>query len=181
MTETKTAPRIYVACLASYNAGTLHGEWIDATQDADEIQEEIDAMIEASPTAGAEEWAIQDAEGLGKVVGGVVNACDLEKVSALAQGVEEHGQSFLAFHESGALDGIEPHEWEDRYLDAYRGCYSSLADYVEELFQDLGGTPSGILGNYIDWESLGRDMELGGDVWTARTPGFDLYVFDGWV
>ena len=22
-------PRIYVACLASYNAGILHGEWID--------------------------------------------------------------------------------------------------------------------------------------------------------
>lgn len=23
--------RIFVACLASYNAGTLHGEWIDCT------------------------------------------------------------------------------------------------------------------------------------------------------
>ena len=27
-----TAPRIYVACLAAYNAGRLHGGWIDANQ-----------------------------------------------------------------------------------------------------------------------------------------------------
>ena len=26
-------PKIYVACLAAYNNGHLHGEWIDATQD----------------------------------------------------------------------------------------------------------------------------------------------------
>jgi antirestriction protein len=27
-----TEPRIYVACLAAYNNGNLHGAWIDATQ-----------------------------------------------------------------------------------------------------------------------------------------------------
>jgi hypothetical protein len=26
------APKIYVACLASYNNGILHGKWIDAVQ-----------------------------------------------------------------------------------------------------------------------------------------------------
>ncbi|WP_447531297.1 antirestriction protein ArdA, partial [Legionella pneumophila] len=25
-------PQIYVACLAAYNNGIVHGEWIDATQ-----------------------------------------------------------------------------------------------------------------------------------------------------
>lgn len=34
-------PDIYVACLASYNAGMLHGEWIDAAQDAEDIEREI--------------------------------------------------------------------------------------------------------------------------------------------
>ena len=42
-TDTDT-PRIYVACLASYNAGILHGEWIDAT-DADVIREAIANML----------------------------------------------------------------------------------------------------------------------------------------
>ena len=37
-------PRIYVASLSDYNAGHLHGRWIDADQDPDAIREEIAAM-----------------------------------------------------------------------------------------------------------------------------------------
>ena len=55
-------PRIYVACLAAYNNGQLHGAWIDADQSADAIHEEIRAMLASSPTPGAEEWAIHDYE-----------------------------------------------------------------------------------------------------------------------
>ncbi len=40
--------RIYVACLASYNNGVLHGAWIDATSDADAMQEQVDTMLRAS-------------------------------------------------------------------------------------------------------------------------------------
>ena len=47
--STKDTPRIYVACLAAYNAGRLHGEWIDADQDADVIHEEIQEMLAAMP------------------------------------------------------------------------------------------------------------------------------------
>jgi len=42
------SPRIYVACLASYNNGVLHGAWMDAT-DADAMREEIATMLRASP------------------------------------------------------------------------------------------------------------------------------------
>jgi antirestriction protein len=38
--------RIYVACLASYNNGVLHGEWIDVDgKDADDLQQEINDRI----------------------------------------------------------------------------------------------------------------------------------------
>lgn len=47
--------RIYVADLAAYNAGHLHGIWIDATLELDEIQARVSAMLEASPVKGAEE------------------------------------------------------------------------------------------------------------------------------
>lgn len=40
--------RVYVACLASYNAGTLHGEWIDC-DDVSTMQDDINAMLRASP------------------------------------------------------------------------------------------------------------------------------------
>jgi len=57
--------RIYVADLAAYNNGKLHGVWIDATQDLDDIQEQINAMLEKSPEGFAEEYAIHDDEGFG--------------------------------------------------------------------------------------------------------------------
>lgn len=42
--------RIYVACLASYNNGRLHGAWIDVDgKDGDDIREEVAAMLRASP------------------------------------------------------------------------------------------------------------------------------------
>jgi hypothetical protein len=44
------APRIYAACLASYNEGYLHGRWIDcAGKDRDELALEIDDMLATSP------------------------------------------------------------------------------------------------------------------------------------
>ena len=45
--------RIYVACLAAYNNGILHGCWIDAEQEPDEIRSGINEMLKASPIAGA--------------------------------------------------------------------------------------------------------------------------------
>lgn len=45
-----TAPRIYVACLASYNNGVLHGRWIELDgADSDDVQAEIDEMLRESP------------------------------------------------------------------------------------------------------------------------------------
>lgn len=41
--------RIYVACLASYNNGVLHGAWIPASSDVDEMEEAVRAILRASP------------------------------------------------------------------------------------------------------------------------------------
>ena len=48
----ETRPRIYVACLAAYNNGCLHGRWIDATT-PDEVMAEVCAMLAASPLPDA--------------------------------------------------------------------------------------------------------------------------------
>ena len=45
---TLDTPRIYVACLAAYNNGRLHGRWIDAT-DPHKVWEQVNAMLAASP------------------------------------------------------------------------------------------------------------------------------------
>ncbi|MDT9165744.1 antirestriction protein ArdA, partial [Escherichia coli] len=56
-------PRIYVACLAAYNNGILHGAWIDAAREPWAIYDDIRRMLRASPITDAEEWAIHDYEG----------------------------------------------------------------------------------------------------------------------
>lgn len=48
MARTTFAPRIYVSSLSDYNAGNLHGVWIDADQSADDIRAEIAAMLRDS-------------------------------------------------------------------------------------------------------------------------------------
>ena len=40
--------RFYAACLASYNNGVLHGAWIDASTDADDMQDRVNAILRAS-------------------------------------------------------------------------------------------------------------------------------------
>ncbi len=57
MGETTEEIKIYVACLASYNDGILHGAWIDANQDVGNIHDEIRAMLQASSVRGTEEYA----------------------------------------------------------------------------------------------------------------------------
>jgi antirestriction protein len=49
--------KIYVACLASYNAGRLYGKWISLESKTEsDIWGEIEDMLENSPEPGAEEW-----------------------------------------------------------------------------------------------------------------------------
>ena len=60
-------PKIYVACLASYNEGRIFGEWIDADQDPEAINEDIFNMLSKSPIANAEEYAIHDYEDFGSL------------------------------------------------------------------------------------------------------------------
>lgn len=45
------SPKMYVACLAAYNAGHLHGEWINADQEPQEIYADIKVLRPFSVTA----------------------------------------------------------------------------------------------------------------------------------
>ena len=74
-------PRIYIACLAAYNSGILHGRWIAATM-PDEVQAEVRTMLAESPVPEAEEWAIHDHEGFEDV--SVSDYASFESVCDLA-------------------------------------------------------------------------------------------------
>ncbi|QQG35165.1 MAG: antirestriction protein ArdA [Micavibrio aeruginosavorus] len=165
-----TEPRIYVADLAAYNAGFLHGVWIDATLDIEEINEQIGHMLAASPVEDAEEYAIHDYEGFdGYKVSeyeGIQSAHDVAEF--LAEYPVFGGELLNHF---STLDEARTAADED-----YCGCYESLADYAEELTEQSTPIPEN-LRYYIDYESMARDMELNGDVFTIETGYREVHIF----
>lgn len=169
---TDTKPRIYVACLAAYNNGILHGRWIDADQEAWSIHDGIAAMLKASPMPDAEEWAIHDHEGFEGVR--LSEGEDIDTVSEVAAFIVEHGKlgAELIVYFGGVEDARQAME------ERYHGVFSSLADYVQELTEDTL-TISESVQFYIDWQAMARDAELGGDVFTVRTAHDEIHVFAG--
>ena len=59
---------------------------------------------------------------------------------------------------------------------AYHGCYTSVADFAQELTEDTTAIPES-LRYYIDYEAMGRDMELSGDIYTIETGHDKVHVF----
>jgi antirestriction protein len=158
MTDTPTdtdTPRIYVACLASYNAGILHGEWIDAT-DADVIREEIQEMLKGSPCPDAEEWAIHDYEGFGHLR--LSEWEDVDRVAELGALIDEHGAAFAAYADHVGVD----YATEESFQDAYCGKWDSEQAHAENLFSELYAydVPEHIA-PYIDYEAFARDLFMG--------------------
>lgn len=162
--------RVYVACLASYNNGKLHGAWLDV-DDLDSLRAGIQTMLFESPEPGAEEWAIHDSEGLGRVS----ESASLEELVERAEFLRENGDVGAAAYEYlGDLDQAK------EAIDNYCGDFESLEDWAVEFAQDTGmldRIPEDLRA-YFDFEGWAHDQELNGAVWTIDAPS-GVYVFGG--
>ncbi|OGT95948.1 MAG: antirestriction protein [Gammaproteobacteria bacterium RIFOXYB2_FULL_38_6] len=166
--------RIYVADLAAYNNGILHGVWINACDDLEDIKNQINEMLSKSPEEYAEEYAIHDHEGFeGYPVGEYEGIEELHEIACF---IEEHsglaGELLNQF--GGNIDDAR-----QAIEECYYGCYSSLADYAEELTEGCYQIPEN-LAYYIDYERMGRDMEMSGDIFTIETAHDEVHVFGNW-
>ncbi len=167
-------PEIYVADLAAYNAGKLRGEWIDANQDVDNIRAEIEKMLSSSPELFAEEYAIHDYEQFYGVENYLGEYPSLENVATVAKLIAEKGElaGLVIAHFCGDLN-----EAKQALEDKYSGEHDSLADYAEGLSEDSVEDIPDFIARYIDYEKMGRDMELGGDLFTLTTNDSKVHVF----
>lgn len=176
----RDGPKIYVASLSDYNAGRLHGAWLDAAMDPEELHAGVQEILSRSPEPIAEEWAIHDYEGFGELR--LSEYESLERVSAVARGIAEHGIAFAAW---AAHRGIDDEELHSTFEEAYLGRHDSLADYADQLVEDLGyeedlnALPSHLrLYVHFDTEMFVRDLVLGGDVFTADDREGGVHVFN---
>jgi len=169
MKSSKGEIRIYVACLAAYNNGHLHGAWIDAEQEPSTIMEEVQAILATSPVEKAEEWAIHDYDGF---EGATISEYEsFVSVSEIAAFVAEFGE--LAGGLLGYFGDIE--DARCAMEDHYCGQYRSLAEYAEELTDQTTDVPEH-LSLYIDYEHMARDMAIS-DVITIETGFEQVHVF----
>lgn len=152
--STDTNPRIYVACLAAYNNGKLHGRWIDAAQDAKAIRAEISQMLESSPEPMAEEWAIHDYEGFGEYR--LSESEDIEEVAAMAAQIVEHGEPYLA-----ALALSSNRAEADALMDEYCGQFNSDEAFAEQLLEDGDLLPKDLPAwIHIDWAWTAKEIMM---------------------
>jgi antirestriction protein len=170
-----STPRIYVACLAAYTSGFLHGRWINANQSPDDLARDVRALLNQSPVRDADEWAIHDYDGFGALR--LSEWESLERLSAIAAGMARHGEAFSAW-----LSYDESHDptYVESFEDAYRGEWDSLHDYAENYAQDLGmydaAERTGFSRITVDLEGLTRDLDI--DLQTVASDHHTVYVFE---
>lgn len=166
-------PRVYVACIAAYNLGLVHGAWLDAAQELAALRDGVCRMLAASPVAAAEDYAIHDYEGFGSLH--IEEHTGLDRLSALASFIAEQGAlgAALLDHFSGDLD-----EARDAVSDRYRGSHASLADYLQNQIEATIAIPHA-LRLHIDYDAMARDAEINDDLFTVCTPGDAVHVFAG--
>ena len=143
--ENTSKPQIYVACLAAYNSGHLHGEWITPKADKDELDGQIQKVLKSSPMPDAEEWAIHDYNefpNLGEYP-------DIDNIIKVQEAIDEHGINIVnGFIENWSVEDL------DNIDDAYHGEYDSFSDFAQQLAEDtIEGLNdnSSILARYFDW------------------------------
>jgi antirestriction protein len=166
-------PRVYVACLAAYNNGFLHGEWIDINRDSSEIWEDIERIISTSPVEDAEEWAIHDTD----LMGVNFEFSSSDSLSDLGYALAEHGQPLAEYIKHYGFNDESVENFQESYL----GEFDSLVDYIAELYDDCGITEAvekaGLKSYYIDWEAIARDAECGGEYLTVGSDSHQVYIF----
>lgn len=192
--------RAYFASLSDYNAGHLHGVWVDLDGlDETEIQDEINTMLRTSrhPNVtykcsecdgdddgaecdmchgkgeyqSAEEWAVHDYDGIPSGMGEQPSLTDLVEY---VQMKEEHGEAWDAYLECVGGNNAS----EDDFQEKYAGEADTELAWVEQWLED-SGLLHGISDNltrYFDYEAYLRDMKHGGTVSFERVDG-TIYAF----
>ncbi|SFU39323.1 antirestriction protein ArdA [Nitrosospira multiformis] len=128
-------------------------------------------MLADSPEDFAEEYAIHDYEGFGNYA--LSEYAGIETAHEVACLIAEYPDigSELLNHFDGDME-----EAKTAIRENYCGCYKSLADYAQEWTEETTQIPKDLT-YYIDYERMGWDIEMGGDIFTLET-GFEaVHVF----
>ena len=169
--------KIYVASVADYNNGVPHGVWIDVEDTTmEDVQEQIDAMLAASPTepGTAEEWEIHDVEDIprGLIWNGLPKILEFAEYS---RKYDYYQDPFYHWVDDGNVNNM------DEFLDYFEGEYTSTEEFVEKYLDDLGDLQDlpDIIKYNIDFEGIWTDFKAGGDFYEIKNADHKVYIYRG--
>lgn len=168
--------RIYIANLGKYNEGELVGKWVNLPIEEDDLNRafaeiglgyfnENGDYVHGLEVNGVfyEEWAIHDSEapfGIGEYE-------SIERLNEIAKRMEEMSEEEIkvasALLEYGIYNEIEEalDAVEDREVTIWHE--NSMADIAMAYYEESGQINwEHDLAKYIDWEAVGRDMQING-------------------
>jgi antirestriction protein len=184
MEATTETMRAWVGCLACYNDGRLVGEWVDAVDAADSVDDPEwcigvhgPALADDEAVAGHEEWWCFDHEGL--PIDGECSPMHAAALADLLSEVEEwrRGAVLAWMREGNYSTDVEGLPILSDFDDAYRGEYDSPRDYAETWAEEAGLVPEEYTWptSCIDWEQATWELMM--DHYTAPAPNGGVYVF----
>lgn len=171
---TRTEPAAWVGCLGCYNDGDLVGRWLT---DPDEIREYRCPKPVTIYNSHEELW-VMDHENLPFLKGECSPSEFADRAEKWLELIEDRDEVIVAAYIDNI--GVEYVDWDDigdKIDEAYIGEYEDLADYAYRFAEDCGNLPEGTYENYVDWAAVGRDYELGGDVWTHEVGYKSMHIF----
>ena len=167
MKNENNTPTVYIACLASYNAGRLHGVHIPLDCDEDEMKSSIAKMLKDSRELDAEEWAVHDHENCGSRLSEYPDIDTLLGIGLAYKNAEEENSCWdLVVEYSDSLNEIPSPEVLTQFNESYAGSGEDLEDWCFDFLAEIGAfleIPKQYRG-YFDVEAYARDLELGGDI-----------------
>lgn len=148
-------PEIYVELLSDGFHNRPYGVWIDATQDPQDIRDEISFMIANSSQPDAEEYEITDYY---EFHGLSLTPFTIEQISQIAQGIDLHGEAFAAW-----IGHVDQDFEEMRFEDYYIGTWKTIHEYARETLDEYAIKPdenpfSGYL--VYNYDQFARDSEI---------------------
>lgn len=176
--NTTSVGRIWVGDLSAYNDGRLVGRWVDIDD-----EEALEQTYNEMSHGGTQDYFIADtdlepwARALVERFGEYIPEDVWPKVVAIGEVIVENGleEPFAAWVDNETRDLDD--DLEDQFRDEFLGFYDDLGDYAYQLTEGMRDELPEWVANYVDWDAMGRDYRLGGDVWTADASGGGIYVF----
>jgi antirestriction protein len=172
--ETRTEPAAWVGCLGCYNSGNLVGRWMTNP-------DEIRAYRCPRPVTiydSHEELWVFDHENLPGLTGECSPSEFADRAEKWVELIEDRDETVVtAYIDNIGIDYVDWDTIGDDIDDRYAGEFEDLADYAYRLAEDSGDLPTGTYANYVDWEAVGRDYRLSGDVWIHEAGYKSTHVF----